>query len=58
VELDEFPLGKGGNLKRIKEIQHWPESSLVCWKCHKDFKNKFAQLKKHLEEEFEIWKTE
>jgi aprataxin len=31
---------------------------LVCWRCGKGFGNRFAELKGHLEEEFERWRAE
>jgi aprataxin len=57
VPLAEFPLadddprrhpGREGYLKR----------NFVCWRCGKEFGNRFSRLKEHLEEEFEAWKRE
>lgn len=57
VDVEDFPLaeddprrdtGKAGYLKR----------DLVCWRCGRNFGNKFAQLKEHLETEFDAWKRE
>lgn len=31
---------------------------LVCWRCGRAFGNKFVELKKHLETEFERWRAE
>ncbi|KAE9985760.1 hypothetical protein BLS_005726 [Venturia inaequalis] len=31
---------------------------MTCWRCGKNFKNQFAKLKPHLEEEFQAWKKE
>lgn len=58
VPLADYPLAEddvrretgfqNGNLKR----------DLVCWRCGKNFGARFAELKKHLEEEFEAWRAE
>jgi aprataxin len=55
VDLADFPLAPddprhGGGLMGSK--------GLVCWRCHRDFGNKFESLKRHLAEEFEEWKKE
>lgn len=63
VDIDAFPLaeddprlavGKGLNSWAAKEMG----KDLVCWKCGKNFGNKFAELKKHLEIEFIEWRKE
>lgn len=55
VPLDDFPLapddprrhpGRAGYLAR----------DLRCWRCGRDFGNRFKALKGHLEGEFEAWK--
>ncbi|KAF1815719.1 HIT-like protein [Eremomyces bilateralis CBS 781.70] len=54
VGLDEFPLpedqregqGRGRYLK----------GDLECWRCKKKFGSHFAELKRHLEEEYEDWR--
>lgn len=58
VPLADYPLAaddvrretgfQNGNLKR----------DLVCWRCGKGFGGRFAELKRHLEEEFEAWRAE
>ncbi|KAG9243269.1 HIT-like domain-containing protein [Calycina marina] len=58
VNLEEFPLGEDGENKRKREIWHWPDVDMICWRCGKNFKNKFTQLKIHLDEEFDEWKAE
>ncbi|KAF2744989.1 HIT-like protein [Sporormia fimetaria CBS 119925] len=56
VGLDEFPLEKGS--PRFKPGD-WPSWDMKCWRCGRNFQNKFASLKRHLdEEEFEAWKRE
>lgn len=56
VDLDDFPLTAEDMRRRRKE--KFLESDLVCWRCGRNFGNKFARLKAHLDEEFEEWKKE
>ncbi|KAL8727073.1 MAG: hypothetical protein Q9181_005832 [Wetmoreana brouardii] len=56
VDVDEFPLTADDMRRRRKE--RYLEKDLVCWRCGRNFGNKFARLKQHLEEEFEEWKKE
>ena len=55
VRLDEFPLDEGSVRFRPG---NWPEWDMVCWRCGKNYGKRFAQLKRHLEDEFEAWKKE
>lgn len=55
VRLDEFPLEIGS--PRFKPGD-WPKWDMQCWRCGRNFANKFAELKRHLEGEFEEWKKE
>lgn len=55
VPLEDFPLADDDSRRRQSG---WPERPMVCWRCGKDFGNKFTLLKDHLESEFEEWKTE
>lgn len=57
VGIDEFPLDKDKDRKRFHPGD-WPNRDMLCWKCGTNFKNKFASLKEHLEEEFKKWKVE
>jgi aprataxin len=55
VSIDDFPLEKGS------ERYHpgnWPNWDMRCWRCEQSFGNKFAPLKRHIEDEFEQWKKE
>ncbi|KAF3199007.1 aprataxin-like protein [Orbilia oligospora] len=58
VNLDEFPLDKDD--ERIPGVGHVTNGMLkgdmVCWRCKKNFKNHFKELKDHLEVEYEAWK--
>lgn len=57
VPLDDFPLNK-------QDARRWPgregylKRDFVCWRCGRDFGNRFQSLKAHLTEEFEEWKRE
>ncbi|CAN9256999.1 unnamed protein product [Alternaria alternata] len=55
VRLDEFPLEEGSERFAPGD---WPSWDMKCWRCSKNFKNKFPALKQHLNEEFEDWKRE
>lgn len=55
VPMEDFPLEKGSVRFHPGD---WPSWDMKCWRCGKDFKNKFAALKKHLDDEFDEWKKE
>jgi aprataxin len=55
VELDEFPLTEEEVVARSKK---WHKGNMICWRCQRDFENKFTAIKQHLETEFEEWKEE
>ncbi|KAE9373621.1 HIT-like protein [Stipitochalara longipes BDJ] len=57
VPLEDFPLGED-DVRRHPGKEGYLKSDLKCWRCGKNFGNKFAQLKEHLKEEFEAWKKE
>ncbi|KAK6510527.1 aprataxin-like protein [Arthrobotrys conoides] len=58
VNLDEFPLDKDD--ERIPGVGHVTNGMLkgdmVCWRCKRNFRNRFKELKDHLEVEYEAWK--
>lgn len=56
VDVADFPLPRDD--PRRRGHQGYLEWNLVCWRCGKDFANKFKALKEHLEKEFEEWKAE
>lgn len=56
VGVDEFPMNQEDMKRRFKE--RFLQQDLVCWRCGRNFGNKFTRLKEHLEEEFEEWKRE
>lgn len=55
IDLDDFPLAKN-DPRRHPGREGYLAQELKCWRCGKDFGNRFRQLKAHLEEEFEEWK--
>lgn len=57
VDVEDFPLEKGDRRWRPGR-EGWLEEGLRCWRCGAEFGNRFAQLKRHLEGEFEEWKRE
>ncbi|OAL46628.1 HIT-like protein [Pyrenochaeta sp. DS3sAY3a] len=54
LRLDELPLAEGS--ERFHPGK-WPNWDMKCWRCGRDFGNKFTALKEHLEREFEEWKV-
>lgn len=54
VPMEDFPLARDD--RRRKE--EYLKNDMVCWRCGKNFGNKFVKLKDHLTEEFEEWKRE
>lgn len=58
VPLDDFPLSEDDWRRERGAQRHWPERPMVCWRCGRDFGNRFKELKEHLEHEFEEWKRE
>ncbi|KAI6245679.1 Aprataxin-like protein [Erysiphe necator] len=57
ISIEDFPLGKD-DIRRYPEREGYLRSDLKCWRCGKEFGNKFPSLKRHLAEEFEEWKNE
>ena len=57
VPVEDFPLDPKDK-RRHPGHEGYLGSDLLCWKCGKNFRNKFARLKEHLEEEFQVWKGE
>lgn len=57
VELDAFPLAED-DLRRYPGREGYLQRDYKCWRCGKEFANKFASLKLHLAEEFEEWKKQ
>lgn len=56
VDVADFPLPAGDPRRSSKE-EGYMRRDLVCWRCQRNFKNQFKELKEHLDEEFEQWKT-
>jgi len=57
VDVEDFPLATN-DVRRHPGRQGYLDSDLRCWRCGKDFGNKFGRLKQHLAEEFEEWKKQ
>ncbi len=55
VGLEEFPLME----EEVEErARNWHKGDMICWRCKRNFENKFTLLKQHLDKEFEEWKDE
>lgn len=57
VPLEDFPLAED-DARRHPGREGYLKRDFVCWRCGREFGNKFARLKEHLEVEFEAWKRE
>lgn len=55
VPIDDFPLASD-DVRRNPTEEGYLRRDFVCWRCGKEFGNRFIQLKEHLEQEFEEWK--
>ncbi|KAJ4290469.1 aprataxin-like protein [Kalmusia sp. IMI 367209] len=55
VSMDQFPLEEGSTRFHPG---NWPSWDLVCWRCGRNFRNKFKALQEHLGEEVREWKIE
>ena len=57
VRLEEFPL-KSDDPRRKPDRGGWLRVDMKCWRCGTNFGNRFVELKRHLEVEFEEWREE
>ncbi|KAJ6438601.1 aprataxin-like protein [Purpureocillium lavendulum] len=57
VDVADFPLA-ADDPRRDPKGHGYLRRDLVCWRCKRNFKNHFKELKEHLDEEFEAWKRE
>ncbi|KAB8072185.1 HIT-like domain-containing protein [Aspergillus leporis] len=55
VPIDDFPLAQD-DARRHPTREGYLRRDYICWRCGKDYGNKFSELKVHLEEEFNEWK--
>lgn len=55
VGVNEFPLEEDSERFHPGD---WPSWDMKCWRCGENYKNKFAKLKAHLQDEFDAWKKE
>lgn len=55
VPVEDFPLAKDDK-RRHPGRQGYLDAPMACWRCRRDFGNKFSKLKEHLAKEFEEWK--
>ncbi|RFU73070.1 hypothetical protein TARUN_9180, partial [Trichoderma arundinaceum] len=57
VDVADFPL-ENDDLRRSSKEEGFMKRDLVCWRCGRNFGNRFKELKDHLDKEFEEWKRE
>ncbi|KAJ6113587.1 Aprataxin-like protein [Penicillium sp. IBT 18751x] len=55
VPIEDFPLAPDDE-RRHPTRQGYLKQNFTCWRCGKDFGNRFTELKKHLDMEYEEWK--
>ncbi|KAJ5227313.1 uncharacterized protein N7469_007319 [Penicillium citrinum] len=56
VPIDDFPLSQDDPRISPTSSHYYLNQDFVCWRCGRNFGNKFTELKKHLEEEFVQWR--
>jgi len=56
ISLEDFPLMEEDNLMDAREQENLIKGDMRCWRCGRNFGNKFKQLKDHLQEEYEAWR--
>jgi aprataxin len=55
VDLEAFPLSDDNAQARMRD---WHKRDMICWRCNRNFENKFTQLKEHLQHEFQAWRDD
>ncbi|EED12890.1 conserved hypothetical protein [Talaromyces stipitatus ATCC 10500] len=55
IDIKDFPLA-ADDVRRHPTREGYLNRDFLCWRCSRNFGNKFQQLKQHLEEEYEEWK--
>lgn len=58
IDIADFPLGDEDDPRLHPGRAGFMDGDMKCWRCGRNFGNKFKQLKEHLAEEFEQWKKE
>ena len=54
IDLEDFPLAKDD----ARRTGSYLKDDMKCWRCGKNYQNRFKALKEHLAMEFEEWKRE
>ncbi|SPN98915.1 related to HNT3 Member of the third branch of the histidine triad (HIT) superfamily of nucleotide-binding proteins [Cephalotrichum gorgonifer] len=57
VDVADFPLA-ADDPRLHPGREQYLRKDLTCWRCGRNFGNRFKALKEHLEDEFEAWKQE
>ncbi|KAL2121235.1 hypothetical protein VTJ04DRAFT_5262 [Mycothermus thermophilus] len=59
IPLEDYPLGEGDRRWDVGfQNANINSTEFKCWRCGRGFGNRFAELKRHLEEEFVEWRAE
>lgn len=56
IGVEDFPLAEN-DVRRHPGRESYLKRDLVCWRCGRNFRSKFTNLKDHLETEFREWKS-
>ena len=57
IDVEDFPLSSE-DARRHPGREGYLQRDMKCWRCGKNYGNKFKALKDHLDDEFEEWKKE
>lgn len=55
VDVEDFPLAQD-DVRRHPGREGYLNEDFICWRCGRNFKDRFQKLKDHLEMEYEEWK--
>lgn len=57
IPVADYPLDKNDERRKTSFQNANLSRDFICWRCGKEFGNKFTKLKEHLEEEFQKWRS-
>jgi aprataxin len=59
IPLEDFPLTEDDERRTTRhQNRNLKDVDFKCWRCGRNFGNRFKELKAHLEEEFRAWRQE
>ncbi|KAJ9652168.1 aprataxin-like protein [Neophaeococcomyces mojaviensis] len=57
VPLDDFPLAEDDERMKVEKQKEYAKGDMECWRCGKNYGNRFKELKTHLEDEYHEWRS-